>query len=192
MARKEPLTAEALTDIALTIVDAGGPSALTLKEVARRAQVAPPSLYNHVRDLKELRERAVLRVMDQLTDALAAAAIGQARDDAVRALMHAYRDFARRHPQRYLLLEPDPLSSALLREEGRRQLEVVARVLAGYDRDEATQIHDIRLLRSVAHGFASLEAASGFGLPEDTDETFERLTGMLIAYLNNQAQRSEK
>ena len=192
MARKEPLTAEALTDIALTIVDAGGPSALTLKEVARRAQVAPPSLYNHVRDLKELRERAVLRVMDQLTDALAAAAIGQARDDAVRALMHAYRDFARRHPQRYLLLEPDPLSSALLREEGRRQLEVVARVLAGYDRDEATQIHDIRLLRSVAHGFASLEAAGGFGLPEDTDETFERLTGMLIAYLNNQAQRSEK
>jgi len=192
MARKEPLTAEALTDIALTIVDAGGPSALTLKEVARRAQVAPPSLYNHVRDLKELRERAVLRVMDQLTDALAAAAIGQARDDAVRALMHAYRDFARRHPQRYLLLEPDPLSSALLREEGRRQLEVVARVLAGYDRDEATQIHDIRLLRSVAHGFASLEAAGGFGLPEDTDDTFERLTGMLIAYLNNQAQRSEK
>lgn len=192
MARKEPLTAEALTDIALTIVDAGGPSALTLKEVARRAQVAPPSLYNHVRDLKELHERAVLRVMGQLTDALAAAAIGQARDDAVRALMHAYRDFARRHPQRYLLLEPDPLSSALLREEGRRQLEVVARVLAGYDRDEATQIHDIRLLRSVAHGFASLEAAGGFGLPEDTDETFERLTGMLIAYLNNQAQRSEK
>lgn len=192
MARKEPLTAEALTDIALTIVDAGGPSALTLKEVARRAQVAPPSLYNHVRDLKELRERAVLRVMGQLTDALAAAAIGQARDDAVRALMHAYRDFARRHPQRYLLLEPDPLSSALLREEGRRQLEVVARVLAGYDRDEATQIHDIRLLRSVAHGFASLEAAGGFGLPEDIDETFERLNGMLIAYLNNQSQRSEK
>jgi len=192
MARREPLTAEALTDIVLAVVDAGGPSALTLKEVARRAQVAPPSLYNHVRDLKELRERAVLRVMRQLTDALAAAAIGQARDDAVRALMHAYRGLVRRHPQRYLLLEPDPLSSAVLQEEGRRQLEVVARVLAGYGRNEAAQIHDIRLLRSVAHGFASLEAAGGFGLPEDIDETFERLNGMLIAYLNNQSQRSEK
>src|SRR5690625_3322357 len=175
MARREPLTAEALTDIVLAVVDAGGPSALTLKEVARRAQVAPPSLYNHVRDLKELRERAVLRVMRQLTDALAAAAIGQARDDAVRALMHAYRGLVRRHPQRYLLLEPDPLSSAVLQEEGRRQLEGVARVLAGYGRNEAAQIHDIRLLRSVAHGFASLEAAGGFGLPEDIDETFERL-----------------
>ena len=38
-------------------------------------------------------------------------------------------------------------------------------------------------LRSVIHGFATLEVAGGFGLPLDCDESFRRLIAMLIAGL---------
>lgn len=38
----------------------------------------------------------------------------------------------------------------------------------------------VRGLRSIAHGFATLELAGGFGLPFDPDESFLRL---LQAYL---------
>ena len=44
--------------------------------------------------------------------------------------------------------------------------------------DEA--IHALRALRSVVHGFATLEAAGGFGIPLNLDESFRRLVELLI------------
>ncbi|MGB8644293.1 MAG: TetR-like C-terminal domain-containing protein [Anaerolineae bacterium] len=41
-------------------------------------------------------------------------------------------------------------------------------------------MHAVRALRSVVHGFATLEVAGGFGLPLDCDESFRRLVQMLI------------
>lgn len=41
-------------------------------------------------------------------------------------------------------------------------------------------IHAVRGLRSIVHGFATLEAGGGFGMPLDRDESFLRL---LRAYL---------
>ena len=39
----------------------------------------------------------------------------------------------------------------------------------------------IRTLRSGLHGFVSLEASGGFGLPRDVDESFETLIDVLVA-----------
>lgn len=44
----------------------------------------------------------------------------------------------------------------------------------------------IRALRSVAHGFVSLELAGGFGLPLDRDESFARLVQMFLDGLNSE------
>ena len=41
-------------------------------------------------------------------------------------------------------------------------------------------LHAVRGLRSVVHGFASLEVAGGFGLPLNLDESFRRLVEMFI------------
>ena len=38
----------------------------------------------------------------------------------------------------------------------------------------------VRAVRSVVHGFATLEAEGGFGLPLDCDESFRRMIDMLI------------
>jgi hypothetical protein len=40
-------------------------------------------------------------------------------------------------------------------------------------------IHATRIIRASLHGFVSLEASNGFGLPLDIDETFARLTQLL-------------
>ncbi len=56
-------------------------------------------------------------------------------------------------------------------------------VLEAYDlRDEAA-LHAIRGLRSLLHGFVSLELAGGFGLPLDIDESFVRLVRIFIGGL---------
>ena len=57
--------------------------------------------------------------------------------------------------------------------------DVVLAVLRGYGLESTDAIHATRIIRSSLHGFASLEARKGFGLPLEIDETFARLTQLL-------------
>lgn len=85
------LSAGAVVDIALAIVDEEGPAALTLAAVAGRAGVAAPSLYKHVRSLATLRELLSERILDEISDQLSGAVLGRSGDEAVRALLDAWR-----------------------------------------------------------------------------------------------------
>jgi hypothetical protein len=48
-------------------------------------------------------------------------------------------------------------------------------------------IHALRAFRSMVHGFATLEAAGAFGLPQDCDESFRRLVEGLVAGLQKKS-----
>jgi hypothetical protein len=61
---------------------------------------------------------------------------------------------------------------------------VLSAVLAGYEVTGDDAIHAIRGLRVVLHGFVTLEAAGGFGLPQSVDETFGRLIDSFDTVLN--------
>jgi tRNA G46 methylase TrmB len=45
-------------------------------------------------------------------------------------------------------------------------------MLHGYRIDPDQQIHALRMLRTVLHGYASLEAAGGFRFATDIDDSF--------------------
>jgi AcrR family transcriptional regulator len=169
------LSPAVVVDVALAVVDAGGVEALTLAAVAERAGVAAPSLYKHVSGLGELRSLVAARVLTEFTDELTAAVIGHSRGAAIEALAGAARSYVRRHPARYAIVPVDPLHDPALAEPGTRLLEVFLAVLRGYGLDGPAAIHATRVLRSMLHGFCVLEAAGGFGLPEDLDETFRQL-----------------
>jgi hypothetical protein len=44
-------------------------------------------------------------------------------------------------------------------------------------------LHAVRALRSLVHGFTTLEVSGGFGMPLDLDESFRRLVDLFIAGL---------
>ncbi len=48
-------------------------------------------------------------------------------------------------------------------------------VLAGYDLAEDDKIDAIRALRASIHGFVMLEATGGFGMPRETDRSFDAM-----------------
>lgn len=155
------------------IADAAGFDGLTLAAVAERLGVALPSLYKHVRGLDALRSAIALRATRDLGDVIAKGAVGKARFDALRAVAAAYRDYGRAHPGRY---------AATLRSAGTPELadvqaavlETVLAVLAGYGITGDDAIDATRMLRAMLHGFVSLEAAGGFGMPHDLDRSFDR------------------
>ncbi len=174
------LTTDAVVDVALTLVDEKGPDALSLAAVADRAGVASPSLYKHIGSLADLRDLMAVRVLREITAMFAGVVMGRSRDDAVRALMHAYRAYVLAHPGRYALVPPDPLHRAGMAEAGRELLDVFAAVMRGYGLNPSEATHAIRRLRATAHGFAALEAGGGFGMPEDIDTTYEQLVDMVL------------
>lgn len=177
------LSTTAVVDAALAVVDEQGVDALTLAAVAQHTGVAAPSLYKHVAGLGELRTLLAARVIEDMADHFTKAVLGRSGDDAVIALMHAYRDYVRRHPARYAAMPLDPLHDPALAAVGGRLLDVVFAAVRGYGLTGSDAVHAIRCLRVVAHGFSSLEAGGGFGLPEDLDQTYDQLIAAVVSTL---------
>lgn len=177
------LSTTAVVDAALAVVDEQGAAALTLAAVAQRTGVATPSLYKHVAGLPELRTLLGARVLEDMTEHFTKAVLGRSGDDAVTALMHAYRAYVTAHPARYAAAPLDPLHDPALAPAGGKLLEVVFGALRAYDLTPSDAIHATRCLRAVAHGFASLEAGGGFGLPEDLDHTYRQLVAAVLSGL---------
>ncbi|GAA3989393.1 TetR/AcrR family transcriptional regulator [Allokutzneria multivorans] len=169
------LSTRAVVSAALDLIDEGGVEGLTLAALAQKVGVAAPSLYKHVAGLGELRTLIGARVLEDMTDRFTAAVLGRSGDDAVIALMHAYRDYVLDHPRRYAVMPLDPLHEPALADAGGRLIGVVLAALRDYALTESQAVQAVRRLRVVAHGFASLEANGGFGLPEDLDETYAQL-----------------
>jgi AcrR family transcriptional regulator len=169
---------------AAAIADAEGLDQLTLARVAERLDVRVPSLYNHVDGLPGLRRALALAGLRASIDALRRATVGVSGDAAMLALGRAYRAFAHAHPGQYAASAraPDPDDLAL-QAASAELLELVLAVLAPYHLDTVAATHAVRGFRSIVHGFVSLEATGGFGLPLDVDASFDHLVRMLIAGL---------
>ncbi len=67
-----------------------------------------------------------------------------------------------------------------------------AKEAPAYRLGEEEAIHAIRSLRSIVHGFLSLEVAGGFGMPVDLDASFHWLINLYIAGLSRSTATGEK
>jgi AcrR family transcriptional regulator len=172
------LSQESVVDLASAVVDEGGPESLTLSAVAARAGVATPSLYKHVRNLAELRELLSVRIADEISALTGDAVLGRSGDEAVRALMNAWRAYVLRHPHRYAAVIQKPLPGTQAAAD--RLLDIMLASLRAYGLGDSDTIHAARCLRAAVHGFAMLEAAGAFGLAENTDDSYDLLIRMVI------------
>jgi AcrR family transcriptional regulator len=166
------------------LADALGLDQLTLAQVATQLGVRLPSLYNHVAGLAGLRRELALLGLRQLYERMSRAAIGKAEDAAVLAVASAYRGYVLEHPGLYAATVRAPAPEDLeLRHAAQAIIDVVLAVLEPYGLSEDAAIHAVRGLRSIVHGFATLELAGGFGLALDRDESFLMLLRAYVAGL---------
>jgi AcrR family transcriptional regulator len=179
------LSTAAVVGAAAELADAEGLEGLTLARIARAVGVRTPSLYNHVGSLEDVRRRVALVALREIGDALRDAAVGRARDDALVAMAHAYRSYARAHPGRYAATQRAPAAEdEELRTVASRAVDVLLAVLGGYGIEGEDAIHAARAVRSALHGFVTLEAGGGFGLPVELDESFDRMVAALARGLS--------
>jgi len=187
MATRTRLTKEAVVRAAADLLNAEGPNALSLNRLAEKLDIRTPSLYNHVNGLPGLQKELAVLNAKQLADRLSAAAIGKSGTELFMEVAQAFRSYVKEYPGLYLSTLRSSGNQAVqdkdLMKEEERALKVGLAVMASLGLRGEDAIHAVRAFRSMVHGFATLEVAGGFGLPEDCDESFRRLVEALVAGL---------
>ena len=193
MSHRAGLDKASVVEAAVKLIDEEGIEQLSLGRLAQRLGVRTPSLYNHVAGLPGLKHDLTLYCLHDLLDLILRSTVGKSRAEAIFALANAYRAYAREAPGRYALTvqAPDP-GDQEVQALAQQLVDVVRAVLAPYRLSEEDAIHAIRGLRSIVHGFISLEVAGGFAMPVDLDASFHWLINLFIAGLSQPTVTGEE
>ena len=190
MSPRSNLTKTTVVQAAADMINAEGLEALSLGRLAKELGIRTPSLYNHVDGLPGLMRELSLLNARNLAERLNDVAIGKSGSELVRVVMQAIRAYIKEYPGLYLSTvrasgtqaSPDPE----LEQEEARSVRVGMAAMASFGLEGEDAVHAVRGLRSVVHGFATLEISGGFGIPLDLDESFSRLVDLFIAGLEGQ------
>jgi AcrR family transcriptional regulator len=186
MAARAGLDREMVVQAAANMADKEGWENISLATLAAQLGVRTPTLYHYVKEgLSGLKRELALYGLREAAKRLGRAVMGKAGDEAVIALAEAYRTFAHERPGLYEATthaaSPDDEE---LQAASWEVLDIALRALSAYQLSQEDALHAIRMLRSFVHGCVTLEAAGGFGMPLEVDETFRRLIAMYIHYLH--------
>lgn len=188
MATRAGLDYETIVQVAGELADKDGLYELSMATLASELGVRTPTLYHYLAGLAGLRRALALLGIKELSARLGRVVMGKAGDEAVVALVHALRNFAKERPGLYAAAQraPDPDDPAW-QAAGREVVEIMVRTLSAYDLSPDEALHVVRMIRIVVHGCVELENSGAFGLPLEIDETFRRLLDSLLSYLHSRA-----
>ena len=156
----------ALLESADAILEREGPSALSLRAVAREAGVSPAAPYHHFKDKDELLSAIAMDGFTRLSAALFAAANGK-HDAEIQMsdLGVAYVKFAQSHPALYRIMYDCARAEDALPEKGAAhddngfQILKDALTKAGGNRVSETDIHLAAIASwCAAHGLAEMSS----------------------------------
>lgn len=179
---KVALDLETVIEAAADIADQFGVQEVTLANLAKRLNIRPPSLYNHVEGLPGLRKELAILGLNKLYAELSATAVGLTGEKAIIELSKTYINFARKHPGLYeaTLLAPDPKDQDV-QVSGGKIVDLTINVLREYDLEGDSALHAVRGLRSILHGFSSLEQKGGLELALDLDVSLRLIIKAFLA-----------
>ena len=177
-------TRRALLDAARALLDAGGPDAVTLREVGARAGVSRSAPYRHFADKESLLTAIATEAWNEVGDTLEVRASSpeEPPKQLLRRALISLLTIGRSHTHLYRLMFTTPAAdpTATVRAAERAQdlfLGIVARVV---DPQQARQYGG--LLLTSAHGIAGLEV-SGHLVWDKWHSTAEDLVDLLIGLL---------
>lgn len=187
------LSEERVVEEAERLVDEVGLSQLTLGALAERLNVRQPSLYKHIAGMDGLKRSISIRAKREMTNVFARAAIGKSQGDAIRAFSVAYRTWAREHPGRYEAAQRAPvLGDADDEAVSTDVVRIVFDVIGAYGLRDDDAVHAVRIVRSILHGFVTLEAGGGFSLPTDITVSFSHLVVVIGTILSSWNEPTRK
>lgn len=187
MGRRAGLTTETVLAAAAALADRVGFAQLTITGLASDLEVKPPSLYNHVSGLDEIRLALAVRAADELGGLLQTACEGCDPEEAIRRMCHGYRQFALDHPGLYEAHTRGTqlTDDAETLERLRRPMLPAVVAMQELDLDREATIHAIRAFRGTVQGFLELETGDAFRTELAVDESFDRAVELFVSGLRD-------
>ncbi len=179
------MTRRSLLDAAGALLDAGGPDAVTLREVGARAGVSRSAPYRHFADKESLLTALATNAMNELGDRLERLATADdPPEQSLRAALLSLLAIGRTRPHLYRLMfttpAGDPTEAARAAERTQDLfLELVGRIVG-----PRRARHYGALLLTTAHGATSFES-SGHFVWDKWQTNAEQLIDTMIALLPN-------
>jgi AcrR family transcriptional regulator len=163
----------AIVAAARAILEAEGPSGVTMQAVAAAVGIRGPSLYKRFPErsaiLAEIEFLLLAEIEDVLVQAAGTAATPRGR---IEAMARAHRAYAKAHPQGYALIfgidSVNDEAHLAARAAAIRPVLAEMRALAGTER----ALLATRTVTAWLHGFVSIEQAGLFRLGGDIDAAF--------------------
>lgn len=184
--RRIRVTTQRLTDAACRLANRVGFQAISMNELAAELGIRAPSLYTHVSGIEEVRRLIALRGLDELYSHLDLALSGP--EGQMQALFDAYRRFALNNPGVYIAILPTPAASDIAWTSALERLrDRLLLTLAPFNLDRREAIHALRAMRSLAHGFVSLELSGALKNTIGNDESYRWLVTCYLDGLSKKA-----
>ncbi len=161
--------------VAADMADEKGIANVTLKVLAAKLGIKPPSLYKYFNGgLDELNKELMLYGWRSLEGEITKAAIGKAKDDAILAICSVYRNFAAGHKGLFEAMQwYNMYQSKENLQATQCMVSVFFQVLDAYDLSDEQKVHIVRMFRGFLQGFSSIESHGGYGNPLSVNDSFD-------------------
>jgi len=186
-----------LVAAAADLLDLGGPAAVTLREVGRRAGVSHNAPYKHFKNKEDLLAAIASRELDRQSRAMGAAVSRAGRPIVkLRRLMHGYIRWARAHPQRFRLTfgswthDSQELAAAASRSRA-RLIDLASTAQHAGELPPGNPERIAYLMLTLAHGAVDLALAGHLSAKGKGAADPEMLIDDLFSLLRPKARRAE-
>lgn len=155
---------------------------ITLKSLANDLNIQPPSLYNHISGLDDLKKELMLYGWLQMEDQILEAVAGISGYNAIEVMCRTVFEYATTNPGVfnamvwYNKFENDETNNAT-----KKLFPVVLKVFSSLNISQEDSDHLVRTFRSFLEGFALLVNHNAFGNPISINDSFELSLKVLMA-----------
>lgn len=183
--QKRNLTKEKIIQTAFPLADNIGINQLTFPKLAEALGIKYPSLYNHFKNMDDLKIGMTIYLLKDLNSVLMKKLIGKSGEDAIRQFAYTYREFAFENKTGYGLFMNIPSTE---NEElyclAKETTSIIYKILEFYIKDKTQLVHKCRTLRSLLHGFVSLYSFGYFHGEVNLEESFQSMIDDFIFSLS--------
>lgn len=185
-------TRSAVIAAASSLLEAGGPEAVTLRSVGAAAGVSRSAPYRHFEDKADLLSALALQTLTDLGQVISSATVESEAGSTLQRACSAYLGYAVKHPHHYLLIFGDTPMSEPTREvvgaadAGMQALtDLVERAQHDGDLGDGPPRELATVVWALVHGLAQLHITGHFSEPRtvDGDRDLELLLALALKAL---------
>lgn len=178
---KRNINDELIVETAACIANKVGLDNLSLKSIAEELNIKSPSLYNHIKNLDEVKQRIMIYGWKQVSEKLVDSAVGVSEYEALKNMFYAFYDYATTNKGIFTaMFFYKKYESAENEKATERLFYIMFKVLKPLDISDDNINHIIRTTRSFLEGFCSLVNNNAFGNPVSIKESFDLSVEIII------------